>query len=89
MSTCQMTFFNETTDITATFSVNWNAVQVGSVTVGPQANGQVGDELVTYHIQAVNAANGQFLAENNGVWGNAQVLLTWSEGLGYQLTPRS
>ena len=83
-----MTFFNETT-LTATFSVNWNAVQVGSVTVAPGLNGSVGDELVTYHIKAVDASSGQFLAEANGIWGNAQVTFTWSEVTGYKLTSSS
>lgn len=88
MSTCQMTFFNQT-QLTVTFSVNWNAVPAVSVTVAPGQSGQVDDELVTHHIKAVDAASGQFLAEANGVWGNAQVLFTWSEVTGYKLTPSS
>jgi hypothetical protein len=82
-----MTFFNETT-LTATFSVNWNAVKQGSVTVAPGQNGQVGCEIVGYHIQAVNAETGQFLAENNGIYGNKQVVFSFSEQAGYTLAPR-
>ncbi|MCK6549824.1 hypothetical protein L6R52_28565 [Myxococcota bacterium] len=88
MSTCEMTFMNQT-DKRAQFSVNWNAVYVGATTVSPNENGSVPDELVTYHIKAVDADTGQFLAEANGVWGNAQVLFTWSEVTGYKLSPNS
>jgi hypothetical protein len=88
MSTCEMTFMNQT-DKRVQFTVNWNAVHVGSVTVDAGQNGSVSDELVTYHIKAADAATGQFLAEDNGVWGNAQVLLTWSEVTGYKLSPNS
>jgi hypothetical protein len=86
MSTCEMTFMNQTSK-RVQFSVNWNAVAVGSVTIDPGLNGSVPDELVTYHVKAIDADSQQFLAEHDGVWGNAQVQFTWSEVTGYKLNP--